>query len=188
MHGHKIKNQDALHFITITVVGWVDVFTRMQYKDIIIESLKFCVQNKGLKLYAYVIMTNHLHLIVSADAGISDIIRDFKKFTSKEILKLLIEDSKESRREWMLRLFKYFAKYNKDNKTYQFWQKDNHPIELANLEWIDQKLMYIHNNPVRAGIVESPEHYIYSSAINYIGRNGIIDVEILDLGFKKLRN
>ena len=66
MHGHKIKNQDALHFITITVVGWVDVFTRMQYKDIIIESLKFCVQNKGLKLYAYVIMTNHLHLIVSA--------------------------------------------------------------------------------------------------------------------------
>lgn len=94
MHGHKIKNQDALHFITITVVGWVDIFTRMQYKDIIIESLKFCVQNKGLKLYAYVIMTNHLHLIVSADAGISDIIRDFKKFTSKEILKLLIEDSK----------------------------------------------------------------------------------------------
>lgn len=83
MHGFKIQNQEGLHFITITVVGWVDVFTRTQYKDIIIESLKYCVSSKGLKLYAYVIMTNHLHLIVSTSEGneLSDILRDFKKFT-----------------------------------------------------------------------------------------------------------
>ena len=66
MHGNKIQNQEGLHFITITVVGWVDVFTRTKYKDIIIASLKYCVSFKGLKLYAYVIITNHLHLIVSA--------------------------------------------------------------------------------------------------------------------------
>lgn len=142
-----------------------------------------------MKLFAYVILTNHIHLIVSAsyEKNLSDIIRDFKKITSKAIIKLIIEDSKESRSEWMLRLFKYYAKYNNDNKTYQFWQKDNHPVELVSMDWIDQKLMYLHNNPVRAGIVEKPEHYIYSSALNYVGERGIIDVEIIELGFRELK-
>ena len=103
MNGHKIKNQNAVHFITPTVVGWMDIFTRNVYKEIIIESLKYCIQNKGLSLHAYVIMSNHLHLIISAKEGfhLSDILRDFKRHTSKKIINEVLTNSKESRQEWM---------------------------------------------------------------------------------------
>ena len=183
MGGHKITNQNELHYLTFTVVGWVDVFTRKKYKDIIIESLKYCMENKGLLLFSYVIMSNHMHLIIRTDnkTGLSAIVRDFKTFTSKKIIKTIIENYKESRSEWMLRLFKYYAKYNSNNKTYQFWKQDNRPTELISLKWINQKINYIHMNPVKAGIVEKAEHYLYSSASNYLGEGGLIDVEVLDL-------
>jgi len=183
MGGYKIINQDGLHFITCTVVGWVDVFTRKIYRDIIIESLAYCISNKGLIVHGYVIMSNHIHLIVRANEGfkISDILRDFKKYTSKEILKLIIGSNVESRQEWMLRLFKYFAKYNKNNTHYQLWKRDNKPIELATPKWINQKLDYIHNNPVNAGLVNAPEDYVYSSASNYYKGEGILKVELFDI-------
>ena len=184
MSGYKVKNQNGLHFITPTVVGWVDVFTRKRYKDIVIDSLKYCIANKGLTLNCYVIMSNHIHLIGYARDGnkFSDILRDFKAFTSKAILKSIIEESGESRQEWMLRMFKYHAKYNKNNKTYQLWKRDNHPIELISPKWISTRLNYIHYNPVKAGIVFEPEEYVYSSASNYAGNGGLIDVEIIDIG------
>ena len=180
--GYKIENQNGLHFLTFTVVGWVDVFTRKRYRDIFIDSLKYCTQNKELLLFSYVIISNHVHLIVRTDseAGLSAIIRDLKTFTSKKIIKSIIEDPGESRSEWMLRLFKYYAKYNSNNSKYQFWIQKNHPIELVSPKWINQKLDYIHLNPVEAGIVELPEHYLYSSARNYVGQEGLIDVEIMD--------
>lgn len=183
MGGYKIINQDSLHFITCTTVGWVDVFTRKEYKDVIVESLDYCILHKGLILYGYVIMSNHIHLMVRAKEGInlSDILRDFKKYTSKQILKLIIETNKESRQEWMLRLFKYYAKYNKNNKLYQLWKRDNRPIELSTPNWINQKLIYIHNNPVKAGIVNVPEDYVYSSASNYYKGEGILKIELIDL-------
>lgn len=184
MHGHKIINQNSLHFITCTVVGWVDVFTRAKYKDIVIDSLRYCIENKGLVLNAYVIMSNHIHFMGYAKTGyvLSDILRDFKTYTSKQILKSIIEDSGESRQEWMLRMFKYFAKYNSNNTTYQFWKNDNRPIELESPRWINNRLNYIHNNPVNSGLVKEPEHYIYSSAINYTKGLGLIEVENIDLG------
>lgn len=182
MHGHKIINQNHIHFITPTVVGWLDIFTRKVYKDIIIESLRYCIESKGLKVHAYVIMSNHLHLIISAKEGfkLSDILRDFKKYTASKIIKTVLENPKESRSEWMLRLFKYHAKYNKNNTTYQFWKRDNHPVELVSDEWIAQKLNYIHMNPVKAGIVDRPEEYIYSSARSYNDREGLLPIEILE--------
>jgi len=133
MNGHKINNQQGLHFITCTVVGWVDVFTRKKYKDILCESLSYCISNKGLIVHAYVIMSNHVHLIVRASEGydLSDIIRDFKTYTSKSIITEVLQETEESRSEWMLRLFKYFAKFNSKNKKYQFWKRDNKPIELV---------------------------------------------------------
>ena len=181
MNGHKIINQTGLHFLTMTVVGWVNVFARKEYKDVLISSLIYCTVNKGLKLHAYVIMSNHMHLIISADNGcrLSDIIRDFKKFTSKTILKLIMTTPEESRSEWMLRLFKYYARFNKNNTQYQLWKRDNRPIELVSPKWINQKLNYIHNNPVRAGIVEHPENYIYSSALWYLEEEGKIKIDIL---------
>ena len=182
MHRHKIVNQHGLHFLTFTVVGWIDVFTRKQYRDILIESMKFCQSKKDLHINAYVIMSNHMHLIAhSPESNLSDIIRDFKKYTSKQIIKAIRENPKESRAEWMLKLFKYFAKYNKNNSVYQFWKQDNRPIELINPKWINQKINYIHFNPVRAGVVELPEDFIYSSARNYLGERGILEVEVIDV-------
>ena len=121
MNGYKITDQNALHFITPTVVGWIDVFSRKVYKDIVIESLKYCCENKGLILYAYVIMTNHLHLIVRAKEGyeISNILRDFKRHTSKQIIDHVIKSKKESRKKWMLTCFIDYAKFNKNNNLYQ---------------------------------------------------------------------
>ena len=101
MNGHKITNQNHIHFITPTIVGWLDVFTRKVYKDIIIDSLKFCIKNKGLSVHAYVIMSNHLHLVVSAREGfqLSNILRDFKRHTSKAIIAEILTNSNESRQE-----------------------------------------------------------------------------------------
>lgn len=184
MNGHKIINQNGLYFITPTVVGWVDAFSRRKYKDVIIDSLRYCVENKGLVINAYVIMSNHLHLICHAKDSyqLSDILRDFKTHTSKKIIKTILEDKEESRQEWMLRLFKYYAKYNSNNTTYQFWKLDNMPIELQSPKWILARLDYIHNNPVKAGYVIEAEHYIYSSATNYKNGKGLLDIELIDLG------
>jgi len=130
MNGHKITNQNGLHFITPTIVGWIDIFTRKVYKDIIVDSLKYCIENKGLSVHAYVIMSNHLHLIISAKEGfeLSNIIRDFKRRTAKEIIKYIVQNPKESRQAWILNMMKYYAKYNKNNTTYQVWKRDNYPI------------------------------------------------------------
>lgn len=183
MNGHKIINQNELHFVTFTCVGWVDVFTRLQFKKILIDSLKHCIANKGLNLHAYVIMSNHIHLIISAKETyrLSDIIRDFKKYTTRTILCELIEGRFESRSEWMLRLFKYYAKFNTNNKRFQLWKRGNHPIELSSFKFINQKLNYIHNNPVKAQIVWRAEDYVYSSAGWYLRGEGILPVDVLDV-------
>ena len=183
MHGHKIVNQQNLHFITPTVVGWLDIFTRKIYKDIIIDSLKYCIDNKGLSVHAYVIMSNHVHLVISArdDHRLSDIIRDFKRHTSKAVIAEILSNPKESRQEWMVRLLKYFAKFNKNNKTYQLWRRDNHPVELASDKWIATKINYIHLNPVRAGLVGKAEHYLYSSAADYYESSGLLPIDIIEL-------
>lgn len=117
-------------------------------------------------VHAYVIMSNHVHVIWSANEGykLSDIVRDFKRHTAKTILEEVQGSNQESRSEWMLRLFKYFAKYNKNNTTFQFWKRDNRPTELVSPKWINEKLTYIHLNPVRVGIVDKAENYKYCSA------------------------
>jgi REP element-mobilizing transposase RayT len=104
--GYVIKDQTLPHFITATIVDWIDVFTRKKYRDTVIECLDYCIEQKGMVLYGYVIMSNHIHLIVQSNDGkLSDLIRDFKKFIATKILeKIQIEP--ESRREWMLERFK----------------------------------------------------------------------------------
>ncbi|MEO8771908.1 MAG: hypothetical protein ABI402_17560 [Ferruginibacter sp.] len=127
-------------------------------------------------------MNNHLHLIASAkiDFTISNILRDFKKFTSKQIFKAIKENPNESRRDWMVYMFERAGKRNSNNKDFQFWQQDNHPIELSNPAMLKQKLDYLHENPVRAGIVFEPQDYVYSSAVDYYtNRNGRILIEHL---------
>jgi len=137
---YKIKDQRGMNYLTLTVVGWIDIFSRKRFREIIIESLKYCQAEKGLKVYGYVIMTNHIHLIVSAEGKqtLSEVIKDFKSFTASTILKEL-PDSTESRKGWLMYLFGYFAKKNKRKSEHQFWQTDNHPIELYSTKVIKQK-------------------------------------------------
>ena len=127
-------------------------------------------------------MSNHVHFILSAKQGfgLSNILRDFKKYTSDKVIKAIEQNPSESRKEWMLHLFKQAGKKNSRNNCYQFWQQDNHPIELSSNDMIDQKLGYIHNNPVKAGIVEKAEDYLYSSARDYYtGQKGLLEIEFL---------
>ena len=177
---YKFHNPEGLYFITYSVVEWIDVFTRPVYKDIIVESLIYAQQNKGLILHAWVIMSNHVHLIASAKSGysLSDILRDHKKHTAKQIIKEISENPAESRKNWMLWLFTSHGKRNPNNKEYQFWQQDNHSIELEN-EMIDQRLEYLHQNPVKAGFTCQAEDYPYSSAIDYADGKGMLDIEFL---------
>jgi putative transposase len=174
--GYHIDDQNAVYYLTLTVQEWVDVFSRKRYKDIVIDSLQHCMQNKGLSLYAYVIMSNHLHLIVRANEGfeLSNILRDFKRHTSKQILKSIKEDV-ESRRNWMLNIFSI------GNGNFEFWQKDNHPFVLYGNELIKQKINYIHQNPVRAGLVREPQEYVYSSASNFANLDTVIRTTELSL-------
>ncbi len=156
------------HFVTFTVIGWVDVFSRVEYKDILIESLRFCSAQKGLILHAWVIMTNHVHLIISSDTNrLYELVRDIKKFTSKQIILSIQNNPKESRKAWMLSIFKYAGAGNNKNKDFQFWRQYYHPIELSSSNRLQQRLNYLHQNPVRAGLVWDPWHYKYSSAIDY---------------------
>jgi REP element-mobilizing transposase RayT len=174
---YKFRNQECLYFVTFTVVGWIDVLTRRAYKDIIVESLKYCIKHKGLQLHGWVIMSNHVHLIISTnDKPMQDILRDVKRHTSKAITKAIIENVQESRREWMLWFFEREGKSNPNNENYQFWQQGNHPIEIYTNKVLDQKLDYIHNNPVTAGWVDEPHHFLYSSARDYAGGKGLIDI------------
>ena len=177
---YTIKDQNAAYFLTLTIVGWIDVFTRKIYRDIVIESLKYCQKEKGLEIYAFVIMSNHLHLIVNAKEGysLSDIMRDFKKYTSKQII-MACHDNTESRREWMLSIFGLAGKTNSNNKYFQVWKQDNHALELYSNKFIIEKLDYIHNNPVRSGIVVKPEDYLYSSARIYADMEGVINIVCL---------
>lgn len=153
-------------FITMTIVGWIDLFTRRDYCDLIVDNLNYCIANKGLQVYAFCIMPSHIHLITSTDDGInlSDILRDFKGYTSKQLLKNIETHPQESRKEWLLHMFRYFAKDNPHNQQYQIWQHHNHPIDLHSADLFMQRLNYIHENPVKAGIVNEAPNYMYSSA------------------------
>jgi REP element-mobilizing transposase RayT len=117
-------NYEGVFFLTFTTVGWIDVFTREAYADELMKNLAFCIEYKNLEIFAYVIMPNHMHIIVRRNNGLlSDWIRDYKSFTAKQIIELIENNQHESRKEWMLYLFKYFAKASKQNKEFMFWQK-----------------------------------------------------------------
>ncbi len=172
---YKFHNPDGLYFVTFAVQGWVDVFTRNEYKDILVDNLAYCQKEKGLEIFAWCIMSNHVHLIAKAEGNysLSDILRDFKKFTSKAIFKAILENFAESRREMLIKRFA-------TPDGIRFWRSDNNPVELWSNAVITQKLNYIHQNPVEEGLVYRAEDYVYSSAVDYAGEKGLLDVVVID--------
>lgn len=173
-----ITDQNAVYFLTFTVTDWIDVFSRKEYRFEIINSLNYCIEYKGLTVFAWCLMSNHLHLVCKANEGfrISDIIRDFKKFTAKTIVKL-IGEIPESRKEWLLYRFEFAGKFDNRIKKYKFWQDTNHAVLLDNTELINQRINYTLENPVRALIVAEPHEYLFSSARDYAGEKGFVKVQ-----------
>jgi putative transposase len=176
----SIRHEDEIYFLTLTVVQWIDLFSRKRNQDIIIESLAYCIETKGLCIYSWVIMSNHIHLIVrSENKNLSGTIRDMKKHTSKKLYES-IQQFTESRQGWMLWLFKNSARQSNEHKNFQIWQSGNHAELLESKNFYEQKLNYIHQNPVRAGIVNESQEYRLSSAIDYCGGRGLLKIKILE--------
>lgn len=177
---YKFGESTGAYFISFATVYWIDVFTRDIYFSIIIESLDYCRKNKGMEIYGYCIMPSHVHLIFrSAEADPSGLIRDFKGFTSRKMLKTIEENIQESRKEWLLWMFKKAGSRNSNVKEHQFWQQNNQPIELWSLRVFEQKLNYIHQNPVESGFVMEPWEWKYSSAKNYCDDfEGILKIDV----------
>lgn len=161
----KADVEEGTYFVTLTVVGWIDVFIRPSYCAIIFESLEYCRRNKGLEVFEYALLPSHLHMIIRRKHGLlSDVLRDFKSFAAKKLLDAIAGNDRESRREWMMKLFRDHGRRSAQNTELMFWQKTNHPELIQTPAFYLQKAQYIRNNPVVMGLVTEAEHYAWSSA------------------------
>ena len=180
-YAYQIHKPESTYFLTLTAVEWADAFMRREHKQLLCDSLNYCIDKKGLELLAYVIMSSHLHMIARAhNDNLSDVIRDFKKFTSAMLIKNFKSET-ESRKDWMLELFKSGGTKQKKKSTNQVWQYNNHAEEVYSSKFTLSKIQYIHNNPVEAGIVARPEEFLFSSAQDYSGRKGPVKVSLINL-------
>lgn len=172
--------ETSYYYSTCTIIDWLPIFQEDKYFKAIIESLKYCRIHKGLFIFVFVIMPTHLHLVTSneEDTTLSDIMRDFRQFTSRSIRTLLEVDG----RMVFLELFRRAAE-NRPKQEFKIWSDDFHPIALKSDQWVRQKIEYIHNNPVRKGFVELPEHRRYSSARNWL----LDDETIIEIDKSRLR-
>ena len=178
---YKFKNPEGVYFVSFAVVEWIDVFTRNEYKDILLDSLRYCQQEKGMEIYAWCVMTNHVHLIFSSIKNEKPelILGSFNRFTSNAIVAAIKENPLESQKGMATEAIEEAAEKSSNVKHYQLWRHDNKPIELWSNKVIDEKLNYIHNNPVEEGPVFKAEHYVYSSAIDYAGEKGLLDIVLI---------
>ncbi|MDG3088238.1 hypothetical protein P7F88_20050 [Vibrio hannami] len=167
---YKITQQNAPHFVTLTVLHWIPVFTRPQTVDILLESLAFLMKD-GLKVYAYVILENHMHLIVQSEQLSRDIAR-FKSYTARQLIVYLTEHNVRT----ILDQLMFYKKAHKHDRAYQFWQEGAHPELISGEDMMRQKTEYIHQNPVKRGYVDKASHWRYSSARDYEGMPGLIEV------------
>ncbi len=154
------------YFVTTTVINHARVFTEEKYCDILIQNIKHYRQKYQFKILGYVIMPSHFHWIVEVEPArgtISDVMRDIKKYSAWDIMDAL----KQSGEIDLLRMFKAEAKYISDQRR-KFWMKRFDDQVVRNAGMLRTKLEYIHDNPVKAGLVSSAEEYKYSSARNYI--------------------
>jgi putative transposase len=181
-------NQQDCSYLTFNTVDWIDVFIRPTYKQIIVDALNYCIGNKKFTVYAWCLMTNHLHLLARAHdgSGLSMIEKEFKRLTTTKILEA-IDIEPDLRRKWMLQRFEHFSQSLKRIEKFQLWQSCTNPsfIDFKQVYRLQERVLYIHENPVRDGIVASPEHYLYSSAGDYTGNKGLVNTTVIN--FEALR-
>jgi len=182
---YKITKGEDAYFITFTIIEWLKVLENDEYKLIIVDSIHFCQMNKGLVVYGYCIMPNHVHMIIQGvdNYSVSEILRDLKRFTSRAIVKKLEEEKPEG---YLLILNQFLeaGKSLKRIKKYKVWQDDNRAMVIFSNKFLYQKLNYIHQNPVKYGLCQFPWEYTFSSAVNYAGNDGLIDVTLVSTELK----
>lgn len=169
---YKIYEEEQPHFLTMTIVDWIPLFTNPEIVTEVIESLRFVQREREVTLYAWVIMEHHLHLIATART-LGKTMKEFKSYTARTI----IDDLKERGSKVWLKKLSWAKLAHKTKSDYQFWQEGSNPEEIINEEMLIQKIEYIHNNPVRRGYVDEPKCWRYSSARNYEGLEGLLDVK-----------
>lgn len=176
---YKIKHNNP-YYITFTVTGWIDVFTQKDHITMLLESIEYCQKNKGLQLFAWCLLPSRLHMIVDVAEPFQlwEIVRDLKKFTAKKLESALQEET-ETKREWLLDKLSFYGRYNANNQYFKLWQEGYRPIELYSQKFFLQKLDYIHSIPVKELIVAHPWEYNLSSAKNYVGMEGLLQVLII---------
>ncbi|HBY96393.1 MAG TPA: transposase [Chloroflexi bacterium] len=163
---------DAPYFLTATVVNWLPLFNSPTVVEILLDSLRFLQQNERLVLYAYVIMENHLHLVASS-TNLSKEMGNFKSYTARRI----IDSYREREAQYILAQLAFHKQRYKQDRDYQLWQESSHPQRIQGIEMMQQKVAYVHNNPVKRGWVDEPTHWRYSSARNYAGLVGLLEVQ-----------
>ena len=169
---YKIHDQQAPHFLTCTINNWISIFTRPATVQVVIDALAYRQNQRDLKIYAYVILENHLHLIAQS-ANLQKEISSFKSWTAKQLLLVL----KEQGATHVLKQLAFHKKAHKQDRQYQVWEEGSHPQQIQNEEMLLQKLEYIHHNPVKRGYVDKAEHWRYSSARNYLNFESLLDID-----------
>ncbi len=170
---YKIFENSYPHFLTCTIVNWLPLFSNPHHVQIVFDSLRFLQQHNRIELYAYIVMENHLHLIASSEDLAGEVAK-FKSFTARSIIDHLLEIKAVT----ILKNLAFYKAPHKTDRDYQFWQEGSHPQMIQNEPMMRQKIEYIHNNPIRRGYVDQAEHWRYSSARNYAGQEGILEITI----------
>jgi REP element-mobilizing transposase RayT len=174
----------ACYFFTFNTVDWVDIFIRPVYKQIIVHSLNHFIEHKGLTVYAWCLMTNHLHLLVKAEENgiMTAIEKEYKSFTTKKILEA-IHTEPVARKQWMLHRFETSGNIFGLLKKTHIWQIPSPPvhIDLDKKDMLIEHFHYIHANPVRDRIVDTDCDYLYSSARDYADMQGLVRITKLPL-------
>ena len=175
---YKFHKPEAAYFVSFATVNWTKIFVEDIYFQILCDNLNFCRKEKGMEIYAYCLMPNHVHLVFrSLGENPAGLIGDFKGYTSKRLVELIKESNHQEKDLW-LRTFLQAGLKTSNVKKHQLWQHDNQPFELYSPRLTKQKVDYIHRNPVAAGLVSQPENWKYSSARNYAGLDAAIEIDM----------
>ena len=169
---YRFVGDDAPYFMTMTINHWLPVFTRPETVEIVLDSWRWLREHEAFRLHGYVVLENHLHLIGFAP-DLGKVIQRFKSYTARQIIDYLSE-AKASR---LLDLLTLFKRDYKTQSEHQLWEEGSHPQRIEHDSVMRQKLDYIHYNPVKRGYVDVPEHWRWSSARNYAGEPGVIEVD-----------
>lgn len=174
---YKFSDSGQLYFISFVIIGWIDLFIRKEYREVMLESWRYCQKEKDLEIYVWCIMSSHVHMIVSSRGRDLDrVIGEMKSFTSRALRKSIEKNPTESRKEWLVAIMSEAGLKNGNNKDWQLWQQNNQPIALTTLNQFYETMNYIHRNPVETGVVENEEDYLYSGARDFYGKKGLIEL------------